>query len=166
LLNDESSSTAEWFDVGLVVDDLVETLRLRGHEISWTSTSARAWGCHDDVAEVVHVLLENAVRHGRGDHVEVTLAPRGESVEVRVHDGGPGIAPEVRRDLFRRGVRRTGSPGEGIGLSIARHLADEMGAVLRLEPSDPEVLGSTFVLSLPATPRSVSWSGEPADGGN
>ncbi len=67
----------------------------------------------------------------------------------------------MRRDLFRRGVRRTDSPGEGIGLDIARRLADQMGAALWLEPYDPDRGGSTFVLSLPATPEPTSWAQEP-----
>lgn len=160
LLVDRSAGPAEPIDLGAVIDTLVETLRLRGHEIAWTGTTAHAWGCPDDVAQVLHVLLENAIRHAFGSEVEVAVSPHGRTVEIRVRDRGPGVAPEVLQDLFRRGACRTDSPGEGIGLSIARRLADQMGAVLRLEPQDADRTGSTFVLSLPATSDRASCDGE------
>lgn len=152
LLGDQAAGPGEWVDLGPVVDDLVQTLHLRGHEVTWTGTTVRAWGCRDDVAQVLHVLLENAVRHAFGNDIGVTVSLQDERVEVRVRDHGPGIAPEVRQELFRRGVRRNGSPGDGIGLSIAHRLADQMGATLRLDPDDPGAPGSTFVLSLPVAP--------------
>lgn len=159
LLIDRPCSAPGPVDLELAIDPLVETLRVEGHPVAWSGTTLRAWGCEDDVAQVVHVLLDNAVRHASGDQIEVTVARRGQNVEVRVRDHGPGVAPEVRDDLFERGVHRQGSPGEGIGLHIAHELADRMGAVLRLEPGDADLTGSTFVLSLPATPDASSRAG-------
>ena len=156
LLSDRVCSTPGPVDLATAIDPLVETLRVGGHGVTWSGTTLRAWGCPDDVAQVVHVLLDNAVRHADGNEVEVTVVPRGQQVEVRVHDQGPGVAPEVRRDLFERGVHRPGSPGEGIGLNIARRLADRMGAVLRLDTGAAELPGSTFVLSLRAAPDAAA----------
>lgn len=158
LLADESDGPPGPVDLALAIDPLVETLRLGGHDVRWSGTDAHAWGRQDDVAQVVHVLLDNAVRHASGHEVEVTVATTGSLVEVRVHDLGPGVAPEVRDALFQRGVRRIGSPGQGIGLSIAHRLADRMGAALRFDPGDGDQPGTTFLLSLPRLPASAGAS--------
>jgi signal transduction histidine kinase len=156
LLADQSDDPPGPVDLTLAIDPLVETLRLGGHDIRWSGTDAHAWGRQDDVTQVVHVLLDNAIRHAYGREVEVAVATTDAQVEVRVHDLGPGVAPEVRDALFQRGVRRTGSPGQGIGLSIAHRLADQMGAVLQFDPGDHDQPGTTFVLRLPRLPASSS----------
>lgn len=155
LLTDPSDDPPGPVDLALAIDPLVETLRLGGHDIRWPGTDAHAWGRQDDVTQVVHVLLDNATRHASGHEVEVVVATAGSQVEVRVHDLGPGVAPEVRDALFERGVRRAGSPGQGIGLSIAHRLADQMGAALRFDPGDADRPGTTFVLGLPRLPESA-----------
>ena len=155
LLTDQAESPPGPVDLGRAIDTLVETLRLGGHEVRWSGTTALAWGCQDDVTQVVHVLLDNAIQHASGTEVEVTVTTSGDTVELRVHDLGPGAAPEVRDDLFQRGARRPGSPGQGIGLNIAHRLAGQMGAVLRFDPGDADLPGSTFVLSLPVLPEAA-----------
>ncbi|WP_296604747.1 HAMP domain-containing sensor histidine kinase [Nocardioides sp.] len=158
LLADPCEDPAGPVDLALAIDPIVEMLRLGGHDVRWSGTDAQAWGRQDDVTQVVHVLLDNAVRHAYGREVEVVVVTTDSLVEVRVHDLGPGVAPEVREVLFERGVRRTGSPGQGIGLSIAHRLADQMGAVLTFDPGDRGRPGTTFVLSLPILPACAAPS--------
>ena len=73
-----------------------------------------------------------------------------DSVLVRVADDGPGIAPEVRRSLFERGVRGPRSSGDGLGLHIARRLVRSQGGDLWLEDRGSDT-GACFVLALPAS---------------
>ena len=98
-------------------------------------------------------LLENAIRHtGPGTHVRVTLRDLGDRAEVVVEDDGPGVRPEDRERIFDRFVRIAapgGDGGAGLGLPIARWIAESHGGSLTLDPSTQT--GSRFVLLLPTS---------------
>ena len=64
---------------------------------------------------------------------------------VRIADDGPGLPAAIRKQLFRPGQSAVG--GCGIGLAIARLLAERNGGMLELAPS---ARGTTFVLEFPA----------------
>ena len=89
----------------------------------------------------------------------------GATVKVRIADDGPGLPATVRTKLFRR--QKSGTGGSGIGLSIARELAEQNGGVLQLAES---ARGTTFVLELPASaamaPAEQGRSGRSAKGLN
>lgn len=99
-------------------------------------------------------LLGNAIKYG-GDCGPVQLALRraGTAWEIAVRDRGPGIPEEERNRLFERFSRlpsaiRRGLPGIGLGLAMARTVAERHGGAIRAEfPRDG---GSRFVLGVPA----------------
>jgi signal transduction histidine kinase len=95
------------------------------------------------VRQVVDVLLDNAVVHGAG---AVTLAVRdaGPALAIDVADEGAG--PADLDQAFRR--RDAAAPGHGIGLALARALAEAEGGRLLLSRAQPPV----FSLLLPTTP--------------
>jgi signal transduction histidine kinase len=95
----------------------------------------------DVVGQIVDVLVANAVEHGAGP-VTITLRDAGDWLALDVGDEGAGIAPEVG-DVF---ARRVGG-GHGIGLALARSLADAEGARLALTRAAPRPV---FTLTLPA----------------
>ena len=102
-------------------------------------------------------LLGNAVRHTpSGGSVGIELAVRDGTVEVAVSDGGPGIPESEREHVFERFVRLDASrrPGEGagLGLPIARAIAEAHGGTLVLARSDAS--GCTFLARLPLPPSS------------
>jgi signal transduction histidine kinase len=91
--------------------------------------------------QIVAVLLDNAAQHGAGA-VTVTARDVGASaLAVDVRDEGPGIDEDV--DLFRR--RQSPDEGHGIGLALARRLAEAEGGRLSLTHPRP----ATFTLLLP-----------------
>lgn len=99
-------------------------------------------------------LLTNAVRHGgAGGVVEVIVDREGGHGRVRVSDHGPGIAPGQREHVFERFHRgsSTASGGAGLGLAIARLIAEAHGGRVVLEPPDPARPGATFTLTVRAT---------------
>ncbi len=81
-------------------------------------------------------LLDNAVRYTpRGGAVQVVVTASGEGPRLTVSDTGPGIPEAERERVFERFHRGLGSgeEGSGLGLSIARRIADLHGARLSLE---------------------------------
>jgi signal transduction histidine kinase len=95
------------------------------------------------VRKILGVLLDNAVTHGRGT-VTVTARDAGDAFAIDVTDEGPGIDSDL--DLFARGNSSTDS--HGIGLALARSLAEAEGGRLRLGTPAPP----TFTLLLPIDP--------------
>ncbi|MER5264764.1 HAMP domain-containing sensor histidine kinase [Actinosynnema sp. NPDC002837] len=102
-----------------------------------------------DLAQVLDVLLDNAVKYGGA--VRVSLgADRAAGVGwVEVHDDGPGLSEEelaLATSRFWRG--RSGRPGTGLGLAIADQLVKARQGVLRLSSAD----GFTARVALPLEP--------------
>ena len=83
------------------------------------------------------------------------MQPENGVVRITVADRGPGIPHDQQRLIFekfgRADVRGGGSkPGTGLGLFIARSIAEAHGGTLDVRSRPDE--GATFVLTLPATP--------------
>jgi len=98
--------------------------------------------------ELFHQLLDNALAHG-GENpwiVVRTVATEGDSVVVSVRDNGPGIPPEVRPRLFEP-FHKGGGEGLGMGLALARRIAEVHGGDLWLEADTPG--GADFRVRLP-----------------
>jgi signal transduction histidine kinase len=106
----------------------------------------------DRVLQIVTNLLANALHWTpAGGRVDLGLAAKNGEVTVAVSDTGPGIEPEMEERIFRPFMSGDGG-GTGIGLTIARELANALGGRLELH-SEPGK-GSRFVLALPVqTPQ-------------
>ncbi|MFG6191329.1 sensor histidine kinase [Nonomuraea sp. JJY05] len=101
------------------------------------------------LARLLTNLLDNAERHAESTII-VTLR-RNEQAVLEVLDDGAGIAPDQREVVFRRFTRLDASRsrdagGTGLGLPIAREIAQAHRGTLRIEDSDT---GARFVLRLP-----------------
>lgn len=95
------------------------------------------------VTQVLDVLVGNATEHGAGTvTVRARAAPGGLAVEVG--DEGPGVAGDPERVFIRRDGR---AAGHGIGLAMARTLAEAEGGRVLLQRPAPKPV---FTLLLPA----------------
>ena len=93
-------------------------------------------------------LVDNGLRHGGGGPVELTAAAGGQSAKLAVVDHGPGVAGEDRERLFAP-FQRLGDQGGGLGLglAVAKGLAEAMGGALVADA--PPGGGLTMRLRLP-----------------
>jgi signal transduction histidine kinase len=120
----------------------VDVLTCGDTEVSWT-------GDNGLLRQMVSNLLDNAIRYAKGV-VTVTVAktPAG-GATIRVSDDGDGIALPDQARIFDRFVRvNARSSGAGLGLPIARWIAEAHGGTLVLESSGPT--GSSFTVALSA----------------
>lgn len=117
----------------------------------------RADGDHVVVAEPAEVyeaivnLVDNAVKYGGGNPVEVSVeSAADDGTIVRVTDRGPGIAEPDRGRLFERffrGEAANGVEGSGLGLAIVARAAERSQGTVALESAGPG--GTTFRLTFP-----------------
>ncbi|MGH3104801.1 MAG: GAF domain-containing sensor histidine kinase, partial [Gaiellaceae bacterium] len=110
-------------------------------------------GDSERLRQVLANLVDNAVKYSPvGGEVTVAVYEHGGRVLVDVADSGPGIAREQQRLIFEKFGRAKssgpGKPGTGLGLFIARSIAEAHGGSLEVR-SMPE-RGATFTLALPA----------------
>ena len=107
------------------------------------------------VRRALRNLIGNALRYGRTARVSVDR--EGDFAVVRIDDDGPGIADaDIARMLepFARGEpsRNTETGGTGIGLTLARAVAEQDGGTLRLanrRDAQGRIEGLTATLRLP-----------------
>ena len=132
--------------LGLILD----LQRLKGRRVELRSCGDSVRARYDALAEVVNILMDNAVTHGGSNHSLVEVERRDDhTVDITVTDSGRGIPREEQEHIFEWGRRGADSPGEGIGLHLAQRLVSEDGGSLHCaEPKDGR--GSSFVISLPA----------------
>jgi len=112
-------------------------------------------GREEELARLLGNLLDNACRYAR-DRITVTVAkPKPGWVRVVVRDDGPGIPEADRERVFERfarvdEARDRGHGGAGLGLAIARDIAERHGGRLYAARSAG---GACLVAELPQTPR-------------
>jgi two-component system sensor histidine kinase KdpD len=99
-------------------------------------------------------LVENAVRYSpEGCPVRIDAAPDGDRLVLRIVDGGPGVSDDGKQRMFEAFQRLGDAPsgsGVGLGLAVARGLADAVGATIEAE--DTPGGGLTMVVSIPLAP--------------
>ena len=109
-------------------------------------------GDRERIRQVLMNLLGNAVKYTvSGDEVEVRAEAEDGAVAVRVRDHGPGISPEDQRVIFEKFGRASpngpSKPGAGLGLFIARSIAEAHGG--SLDVVSERGAGATFIVRFP-----------------
>jgi signal transduction histidine kinase len=140
--------------VSLVIEKAVAAVRFHpdGQNVSITAGKlppAEADIDARNLESAIYNLLLNACQAAthstHAPEVKIHLAEADERIYVTILDNGPGIAASVRRTLFDPFVTAGKPNGTGLGLTLARRIAEEHGGSVCLEESNR---GTVFTLSL------------------
>jgi signal transduction histidine kinase len=144
-------------DLGELVRDSVAGISLAQDEVRVNADVRGEMppvrGDRDRLQQVLANLLDNAVKYSpAGEEVKVTAFHLDSHLRIEVADRGPGIPSDQQRLIFEKFGRghsagSPGKPGTGLGLFIARSIAEAHGGALEVS-STPD-LGATFTLTLP-----------------
>ena len=105
--------------------------------------------------QILSILVDNAIKYApqKVGEVKIRVGLNKNSVEFIVKDNGPGISSNDQKHIFERFYRadaartRTDASGYGLGLAIAKTLADRCGYIIRIK-SKPSA-GAEFILVIP-----------------
>ncbi|HEY4236689.1 MAG TPA: ATP-binding protein [Gaiellaceae bacterium] len=146
----------EEVDLGRIVDEAVETAVLAQQDVPVVASVRGALpeirGDRARLRQVLGNLIENAVKYSpEGGEVRVSAAAANGAVRIAVRDAGPGIPGDQQGRIFEKfgrvDVPGASKPGTGLGLFIARSIAEAHGG--SLDVSSGAEPGSTFTLTLP-----------------
>ncbi|MGH8396682.1 MAG: ATP-binding protein [Gammaproteobacteria bacterium] len=144
----ESGARRDWTDVDLAavchgVAELYEPLA-EEKQIHFTTRIGEAVlvkGNRQLIAQAISNLLDNALKYtSSGGGITFSLAGKEIQTTVTVADTGPGIPENLREKALQRFVRLDTSrsqPGNGLGLSLVKAVADQHGATLNLGDNTP-----------------------------
>jgi two-component system OmpR family sensor kinase len=110
-------------------------------------------GDYDRLSRLLLNLLDNGIKYTEpGGRVTLALEGEGEWAALRISDTGIGLSPEERERIFQPFYRTVdahsrGEGGHGLGLAIARSIAEAHGGKIQVECAPGQ--GSTFTVLLP-----------------
>ena len=143
--------------VRALVEESVAQVRSTGRRGDFTLDLAEGMVVTGDpfrLRQLVVNVLDNAARHSPpGTSVRISGAAAPDGWWLEVADEGGGVPPEDRERVFER-FGTDGAGGTGLGLAVARWVAELHGGTLRfLDPAGDR--GARLRLEVPATPRPV-----------
>lgn len=153
------------FDLEPVVRGAIESIRpiaqgrAQALQIEVNLDGAQVTGNADEIRRVVMNVLDNAVKFTpTGGAIDAQARIRGNTVEIEVTDTGIGIDSDEVDRIFDRFYRARSAttraiPGSGLGLSIAKAIAEQHHGTIQVF-SEPDE-GSSFTLTLPLRTRSA-----------
>ncbi|HLY70910.1 MAG TPA: HAMP domain-containing sensor histidine kinase [Puia sp.] len=148
----------ETIDLRQIVDEVVESLRLQfekqeAHVSVTSSGNLQLQGDRLNLQSVVFNLLDNALKYTiQKPVIEIDLAEKQTSVELKVTDNGIGIPPEYKEKVFEKFFRvphgdKHNAKGYGLGLSyIAQVIQKHQGKILI---GNKKGMGATFIIIIP-----------------
>jgi signal transduction histidine kinase len=138
---DPRTGSAVGFDLDEVVKQQIEewrpAYRSAGRAIVCSGRQGmRAVATPGAVAQVLAALIENSLMHGGGT-VALRIRVTGNQAVIEVTDEGPGVPADLGARIFERSI--SGRNSTGIGLAVARDLAEADGGRLELLQQQPPV---------------------------
>ena len=161
---DHSNVEAKFTDIplGPLFEDLINEASpmatQAGIEVRFVSTLLSVKADPDFLTSILRNFLSNARRYTKSGRIVLGARRCGTSVKIQVWDTGPGINEKVQDMIFEEfqridDVDNLGIRGAGLGLSVARRMADLMGSEIELK----SIIGKGSVFSV-TLERAISQS--------
>jgi signal transduction histidine kinase len=150
-------------DIMALLESLQADLRETGGRVEIEGATARPYsGEPQALKRCLQNLIENAVKYGQT--ARVLVDDNAERLEIRIQDRGPGLPPAELEKVFEpfyrvEGSRSRETGGTGLGLTIARGIAEAHGG--RLSLRNREEGGLEAMLVLPRSGQSLSKASGP-----
>jgi signal transduction histidine kinase len=149
------ATSFEKVDLAVLMEDVVDARRplAEGKDLSLDCAVEKDLTISGDTDSLIRLfvnLLDNALKFTEHGGVKVTARAAGETAVVDVIDTGVGIPASDLDTIFERFSRGDSSrttPGSGLGLALARQIAEAHGGTLTVASAEGE--GSTFTVTLP-----------------
>lgn len=147
-------------DLSSIVEDVAELYQPVAEDDGFAFSlsvepSLTVRGNRELISQAIANLIDNAIKYGRTDEraprIGISLQRRGRNAVIEVTDTGPGIAPEDRKRVTERFTRLEQSrtrPGNGLGLSLVRAVAQLHGGVLDFATNEPGGLKASLTIPL------------------
>ncbi|MGU3575383.1 sensor histidine kinase [Brucellaceae bacterium C25G] len=155
-LHSIQSRNLELLDLLQVVQEAIRRLRAEGnyqklHKLIKLDAPQKAYYLYAEpisLREMIRNIIENALVHAPGP-IDITLREDNLQIIFGVHDRGSGFSQQMKEKAFDRFVRADQSkPGSGLGLSIAKMVAEALGG--QIDIKDRKGGGTSILVKLPS----------------
>ncbi len=144
-------------DLDDIVGDVMSKMKtvVKTHEVELLrNDTAKIFGDETTIRQMMRIFLDNAVKYTpEGGKISVSSTRNGDKILLAISDSGIGIAPENQKKIFDRFFRIDSEDlvseanGSGLGLSIAKWIADSHG--ISISVASELGKGTTFTLTIP-----------------
>ena len=144
-------------DLDDIVGDVMSKMKtvIKTHKVNLLKNDpAQIFGDETTIRQMIRIFLDNAVKYTpEGGSISVASKIDGNKILLDISDSGIGIAPENQQKIFDRFFRIDSEDlvseanGSGLGLSIAKWIADEHG--IKISVASELGKGTTFTLAIP-----------------
>lgn len=153
---ESSIQRQDWAEVDLttLTEELAELYTVVAEEQNLTLTHHADTGLHIHgnrqlLAQAITNLLDNAVKYTpAGGTIQLDVTRQNGTITITVSDNGPGIPAEQREQVFKRFTRldnARSTPGNGLGLSLVKAVADLHGVTVQLQDNHPGLKASITI---------------------
>ena len=145
-------------DLDDIVGDVMSKMKtvIKSHTVELLKNDpVKIFGDETTIRQMIRIFLDNAVKYTpTGGSIRVASIVDGKKILLSISDSGIGIAPENKQKIFDRFFRIDSEDlvseanGSGLGLSIAKWIADNHGIKISVDSTLGK--GTTFTLTIPA----------------
>ncbi len=131
----------EEIDLNKMIDEVRKTHSIEIHREGLSMIK----GDSQRLKEVFHNLIDNAIKHGKADRIEISSIKKKDSCIICVKDNGKGISGEDIDNIFNMGYSKIGT---GFGLTIVKKIIEAHDGSISVKSRERK--GTTFEIVLPS----------------